>query len=236
MQKANTALRHPSWIQRAPVVRPFSLAILVVAACSLGCVGDESRSSQSSVDSPAHPELKNREIRLSVLHASEHPLVSRPVDLNRWNSKYDPYFRKYSKRFFGPGMDWRWFKSQAIAESELKHTSRGPQGAVGLMQIMPETFSQSNNELLLESHQERWHIAVAIQYNRWLWSRWEKSTEGDPIDLMLASYNAGRSRILTSTYFCGGCLSWERLQNFVPPVTRHYLIKIYALMGKDLES
>ena len=32
--------------------------------------------------------------------------------------KYDQYFSKYSKRYFGPGFDWHLFKAQAIAEFE----------------------------------------------------------------------------------------------------------------------
>ena len=45
--------------------------------------------------------------------ASEIPNVSDRY----WTRKYDPYFRKYSKRFFGPAIDWQWFKAQGFAES-----------------------------------------------------------------------------------------------------------------------
>ena len=33
--------------------------------------------------------------------------------------RYDPAFRKYTKRFFGPAFDWRHFKAQGLAESGL---------------------------------------------------------------------------------------------------------------------
>jgi hypothetical protein len=33
--------------------------------------------------------------------------------------KYDDTFRRYSKRWFGAAFDWRWFKAQGMAESNL---------------------------------------------------------------------------------------------------------------------
>src|SRR5215208_5697276 len=56
--------------------------------------------------------------------------------------KYDETFRKYTKRYFGPAFDWRLFKAQAIAESNLKVAARSPMGARGIMQLMPTTFSE----------------------------------------------------------------------------------------------
>ncbi len=40
---------------------------------------------------------------------------------SKYNSfkRYDPYFSKYTKRYFGPAFDWTRFKAQAIAESNL---------------------------------------------------------------------------------------------------------------------
>lgn len=177
--------------------------------------------------------LKNSDIRSSWKLTKASPTLEKPVDAPRWSRRYDPQFRKYSKRFFGVGFDWRWFKSQAIAESELKHTSIGPMGARGVMQLMPETFSRANNEMFLMNHQQRWHIAVGIQYNRWLWNRWKAVLEPEQrIPFMLASYNCGRGRLLRATYMCGGCLKWNRVQHFAPPITRHYLVKVFSSMGR----
>ncbi|MCK5784786.1 MAG: hypothetical protein KAH06_10080, partial [Desulfobacterales bacterium] len=52
-------------------------------------------------------------------------LLTMPLQVNAYEGfnkivKYDGYFSKYSKRYFGPGFDWRYFKAQAIAESRLK--------------------------------------------------------------------------------------------------------------------
>ena len=55
---------------------------------------------------------------------------------------YDMHFSKYSKRYFGVGFDWRYFKAQAVAESNLREDARSWAGAEGLMQIMPRTFQE----------------------------------------------------------------------------------------------
>ena len=47
--------------------------------------------------------------------------------------RYDDTFRKYAQRFFGPGYDWRLFKAQAMAESNLDMKARSRVGARALM-------------------------------------------------------------------------------------------------------
>ena len=41
-------------------------------------------------------------------------------------TSYDRYFTKYSKRFFGVGFDWHYFKAQAVAESNLRQDAQSP--------------------------------------------------------------------------------------------------------------
>ena len=57
------------------------------------------------------------------------------LKVSDWSDKYDAHFRKYSKHYFGPGVDWHWFKAQAIAESGLKPGASSKSGARGIMQI-----------------------------------------------------------------------------------------------------
>ena len=65
-----------------------------------------------------------------------------PTPYSHYNqfTKYDRHFSKYSKRYFGAGFDWRYFKAQAIAESGLQADARSRVGAIGIMQVMPRTF------------------------------------------------------------------------------------------------
>src|SRR6266568_986457 len=56
------------------------------------------------------------------------------------SERYDPTFRKYTKRFFGPAFDWKYFKAQGFAESGLKADAQSWVGARGVMQLMPSTY------------------------------------------------------------------------------------------------
>ena len=114
-------------------------------------------------------------------------------------SRYDDVFRKYSKRFFGVGYDWRVFKAQGLAESQLNPGARSWVGALGIMQLMPSTFKevQSNNPEFVDVNDPEWNIAAGIYYNRQLWKAWTKNESApDRLSFVFGSYNAGRGTIL----------------------------------------
>ena len=115
------------------------------------------------------------------------------------NDQYDPLFKKYSKRYFGVAFDWRLFKAQAMAESNLSPDAKSGVGARGIMQLMPTTFREiqtRNPELECIDHPE-WNIAAGIAYDRTLWRLWtEHPTLEERRNFMLASYNAGRGTLL----------------------------------------
>jgi len=113
--------------------------------------------------------------------------------------RYDDCFRKYSQRFFGPGFDWRIFKAQAMAESNLNMNAKSWVGARGLMQLMPSTFKevQTKNPDFASISKPEWNIAAGIYYDRQLWKQWtEAAGETDLHRFGLASYNAGRGTLL----------------------------------------
>jgi membrane-bound lytic murein transglycosylase F len=115
------------------------------------------------------------------------------------SSRYDHVFRKYTKRFFGVGFDWRMFKAQAMTESSLNPDATSPAGARGLMQLMPSTFLevQSKNPAWASIDDPEWNIAAGIYHDRRLWVLWRDSVDGnDHRHFMFGSYNAGRSPIL----------------------------------------
>ena len=144
--------------------------------------------------------------------------------------RYDRYFSKYSKRFFGPGFDWRYFKAQAIAESGLDPEARSPVGAVGLMQVMPRTFEdirRRNPAITGRLEQPRWNIAAAVWYDRHHFVLWraERPFE-DRLKFMFASYNAGRGNVIRAQRLAladglDGRL-WSSIERQLPAVTgRH---------------
>jgi membrane-bound lytic murein transglycosylase MltF len=114
--------------------------------------------------------------------------------------RYDPTFRKYSKRFFGAGFDWRLFKAQGMTESNLNPEAKSRVGARGIMQLMPSTFLdiQSRNPAFATIDNTEWNIAAGIYYDRRLWLQWREDSVAseDHHHFMFASYNAGRIPIL----------------------------------------
>jgi len=114
--------------------------------------------------------------------------------------KYDRYFSKYSKRYFGPGFEWHYFKAQAIAESRLMARAKSKVGAIGIMQIMPGTFREikkKNLSIKGTRAQPRWNIAAGIYYNREIWKLWKaRRPYHDRLSFMFGSYNAGKGNIL----------------------------------------
>ena len=121
------------------------------------------------------------------------------VTSRKWTTKYDNYFRKYTKRYFGAGFNWKWFKAQAIAESNLKHNAKSWVNAKGIMQIMPETFLEikKKNPSFVNINQPRWNIAAGIYYDRKLYTKWKAPRPlKDQMSFTFGSYNAGFINIL----------------------------------------
>ena len=114
--------------------------------------------------------------------------------------RFDDSFRKYTKRYFGPQFDWRVFKAQGLAESNLDTQARSHVGARGLMQLMPMTFREiasRNPELRHTIDDPDCNIAAGISYDRRLWRQWEQdSVDYHRREFMFASYNAGRGTII----------------------------------------
>ncbi len=128
-------------------------------------------------------------------------LLAAPLEAQRVTERYDPSFRKYSKRFFGVGFDWRLFKAQAMTESRLDPLAQSQVGARGIMQLMPSTFReiQSKNPDWLSVDDVEWNIAAGIFHDRKLWRLWRGDvSDDDHHRFMFASYNAGRIPILTA--------------------------------------
>ena len=176
----------------------------------------------------------------TLIIASEIPNVSDRY----WTRKYDPYFRKYSKRFFGPAIDWQWFKAQGIAESGLRENAKSWVNAKGIMQIMPKTFIelQKMNNQLKDVMTPRWNICAGIFYDSILFKKWKEDRKFiDRMRFTMGSYNAGFRTILRAQKvsrekgFNGR--DWESIKMVAPKVYRwrhketlNYINKIEKLM------
>jgi len=162
------------------------------------------------------------------------PVHARSVETEKWTDKYDRYFKKYSKRYFGPHFEWRWFKSQGIAESNLKADASSHMGAKGIMQILPSTFDEikGKNPSFLALNDPRWNIAAGIFYDRSLYRKWRKPLPSDErLFLAFSSYNAGYGRVLKAVKRTRKKkYSWSEVKQYLPSETKGYVARIADLM------
>lgn len=145
----------------------------------------------------------------------------------RDNTRYDDLFRKYSKRFFGVGYDWRYFKAQGMAESNLDSAARSYVGARGIMQLMPSTFAeiQSRRTEFESIDHVEWNIAAGILHDRYLWQRWKDlGVDDERRRFMFGSYNAGEGPILRARGMARqrelDAHTWSSIERVAPEVRR----------------
>lgn len=163
------------------------------------------------------------------------------VKHNQWTDKFDPYFKKYAKHYFGPHVDWHWFKAQGIAESNLNPDAKSHVGARGIMQIMPATYEEilKKNPHLPKTDEPRWNIAAGIFYDRMLYRKWKKKktiSTKERLSFSFASYNAGLGTVLKAYKRAskkhGEVKKWHQVEKFAPGETRFYVKRINNLMQK----
>tara|TARA_R110002110_G_scaffold303525_2_gene517635 strand:+ start:3583 stop:4284 length:702 start_codon:yes stop_codon:yes gene_type:complete len=154
-------------------------------------------------------------------------LHARGFEKYKAHTQYDEYFRKYSKRFFGPGFDWHYFKAQGIAESNLNPNAKSWVGAQGIMQIMPRTFDEITRRgkyIQGLATEPRWNIAAGIWYNKNQFDYWHKGRSlEERIKFMYGSYNTGRTNLLKAQRKAinNGLnpRKWESMKTALPLVT-----------------
>lgn len=156
-------------------------------------------------------------------------------------NRYDDTFRKYTKRFFGIGFDWRLFKAQAIVESNLNPTARSRAGARGIMQLMPRTLREvrsKNPDLRTMNDIER-NIAAGIGHARQLWVLWVDGSDDDHRrQFMLGSYNAGRGTVLRAQQTAAerglNARVWPSIERVAPEVPRWRYTETLAYVQRVL--
>ncbi len=105
-------------------------------------------------------------------------------------------FRRFGEQY---AMAWAPLLAQGYQESRLDHAARSPVGAVGIMQVMPQTAA-APPILLPDVHQLETNIHAGAKYMRFLLDRYFDEPAIAPDDrfrFALAAYNAGPNRIRT---------------------------------------
>jgi membrane-bound lytic murein transglycosylase F len=176
------------------VMRAASRTIALVATVATACHCVPGVAVAQSAPARGTPAGRSVRGALSALDAA-----ARERQARRDATRYDPIFQKYAKRYFGAGTDWRWFKAQGMAESDLTPGARSRVGARGIMQLMPSTYGQIKSALpkFGAIDDPEWNIAAGILHDRDLWTLWGKDVpESERWAFMFASYNAGEGTIM----------------------------------------
>lgn len=145
----------------------------------------------------------------------------------RATARFDPIFKKYTKRYFGVGTDWRWFKAQGMAESDLTPGARSRVGARGIMQLMPATYGQIRTALpsFGAIDNPEWNIAAGILHDRDLWTLWKPDVdESERWHFVFAGYNAGEGTIMRARKAAAAAKldnrTWPSIERIAPRVER----------------
>lgn len=148
------------------------------------------------------------------------------------NNSYDKYFREFTIRYFGSRVDWRLFKAQGMVESRLTQKAKSHRGARGVMQLMPLTYKeiQRKNPVFKSRsiNSVSTNINAGLFYNYYLFERWDGEVSPEQrLKLMLASYNAGYSRVLKAFGKAGAPENdWAAIEYYLPKETQKYVSRV----------
>jgi soluble lytic murein transglycosylase-like protein len=110
------------------------------------------------------------------------------------------------------GIDPRLAVSVMLVESNFSSNAKSPKGALGLMQLIPQTAERFNVKRPFDSRE---NIRGGLSYLRWLLAYYQGKME-----LVLAGYNAGEKAV-------------DRYHGIPPyPETREYVKKVLTLYRK----
>jgi soluble lytic murein transglycosylase-like protein len=120
---------------------------------------------------------------------------------------YGEFIDKYAKE---QGVDARLVRAMIQVESAYKQGARSRKGAMGLMQLMPETARQY---AVRDPYDPESNIEAGIKHLKSLLTRL-------PVDLALAAYNAGEAAV-------------QKFRGIPPyPETRSYVSRILSIAGR----
>jgi membrane-bound lytic murein transglycosylase MltF len=115
-------------------------------------------------------------------------------DLKRFKNTIE-LFRKYGKKY---DMDWLLVAACAYQESRIDQSVRSPVGAVGVMQLLPDTAA-GHPVNIPDIEKIEPNIHAGVKYLRWLFDTYFRDEKDmDRLNKGLftfASYNAGPGRI-----------------------------------------
>ncbi len=121
----------------------------------------------------------------------KNPLAGNP---GKKLAAYAPLFKEYAAEY---GFDWRLISAMAFQESGFDHKRVSPKGAVGIMQVRPETAADPNVGIPDISSVAN-NIQAGVKYLKFLQDQYFDDATilpQDQVRFSLAAYNAGPARM-----------------------------------------
>jgi membrane-bound lytic murein transglycosylase MltF len=114
-------------------------------------------------------------------------------ELGRFNAA-STYFKEYGNRY---NIDWLAIAAVAYQESRIDQSKRSPDGAVGVMQLLPSTAA--GDPINIANIEEIGNnIHAGTKYLWWIYRNYFRNEDIDTLNKLIftaASYNAGPIRI-----------------------------------------
>jgi soluble lytic murein transglycosylase-like protein len=136
--------------------------------------------------------------------------ISRQVPGNQFALKealFSPIINKAANKY---NIDPALVKAIILAESGYDPMATSEKGAIGLMQIMPNTVTELSTE---DMYNPVHNINAGVEYLRFLLNQF-----GGDLELAIAAYNAGSSKVREYQ----GVPPYESTKNFVKEVFEYY--------------
>lgn len=136
--------------------------------------------------------------------------------------KYDLYFKLAVNKFMA-GHDWRVVKAMCYQESKYDRMAVSYVGAMGVCQLMPETFKWVVKRIGMtgaDAFEAKANIYAGVAYLSWIHKQWSpKRTQWQRFELTFASYNAGMGNILKAQESCNNSMVWKVIKSCLHGVT-----------------
>lgn len=146
------------------------------------------------------------------------------VEVDKPPTGYSNLVRKYADRYH---LDWALVLAVMKQESRFDKEAVSHRGAYGLMQIMPTTQSELVDKLgVSDASTPRNNIRAGIYHLRSMYRAFPKARGEDRIELALAAYNAGLTRIRAARdvaqYLGQDPNSWKSVKSTLPLLSQSY--------------
>jgi soluble lytic murein transglycosylase len=142
--------------------------------------------------------------------------------------KYRELVKHFAEKY---NLDWLLVSAIVYHESRFRCNIVSNKGAIGLMQIMPDTGAEIAKKLKWQDYSEDslFRPIINLEFGCFYFSKLLKEFNND-IRLALAAYNAGKGTVYkcyaaNNSSFSAGS-GYPDIQKYLFPETRHYVRKI----------